>query len=98
MSRRLSWTLIWTPSQRHCTCAPKAWPERAPWRPNIGIAGKITDAELITLAVMRSLLGYTGEACWLRYTRSHLGHLFRYRPKQPGYNKRLRALEPTPAG
>jgi hypothetical protein len=24
-----------------------------------------------------------------------LGHLFRYRPKQPGYNKRLRNLAPT---
>jgi hypothetical protein len=73
----------------------KASPERAPWRPNIGIAPKITDAELITLAVMQALLGYTGEARWLRYTRSHLGHLFRYLPKQPGYNKRLRALGPT---
>ena len=30
----------------------KASPERAPWRPTIGIAPKITDAELITLAVM----------------------------------------------
>jgi hypothetical protein len=26
----------------------KASPERAPWRPNIGIAPKITDAELIS--------------------------------------------------
>ena len=70
----------------------KASPERAPWRSKIGIVPKITDAELITLAVMRALLGHTSETRWLRYTRSHLGHLFRYLPKQPGYNKRLRRL------
>ena len=73
----------------------KAAPERAPWRPAVGIAPKITDAELITLAVMQALLGHTSEARWLRYARSHLGHLFRYLPKQPGYNKRLRRLGTT---
>jgi hypothetical protein len=73
----------------------KATPERAPWRPKVGIAPKITDSELITLAVMQALLGHTSEARWLRYTRAHLGHLFRYLPQQPGYNKRLRALGAT---
>lgn len=73
----------------------KAAPEWAPWRPTVGIAPKITDAELITLAVMQALLGYVSEARWLRYTRSHLRHLFPYLPQQPGYNKRLRALTPT---
>jgi hypothetical protein len=73
----------------------KAWPEWAPWRPKIGIAPKITDAELITLAVMQALLGHTSEARWLRYTRAHLQHLFRYLPQQPGYNKRLRRLGTT---
>src|SRR4051794_29349502 len=73
----------------------KASPERAPWRPKVGIAPKITDAELITLAVMQALLGHTSEARWLRYTRSHLRHLFRYLPQQPGYNKRLRRLGTT---
>jgi hypothetical protein len=73
----------------------KACPERVPWRPKIGIAPKITDAELITLAVMQALLGHTSEARWLRYTRAHLRHLFRYLPQQPGYNKRLRRLGPT---
>ena len=72
----------------------KASPDRAPWRPKVGIAPKISDAELITLAVMQALLGHTSEARWLRYTRSHLQHLFRYLPKQPGYNKRLRRLPP----
>jgi hypothetical protein len=73
----------------------KASPERAPWRPKIGIAPKITDAELITLAVMQALLGHTSEARWLRYTRAHLRHLFLHLPKQPGYNKRLRRLGAT---
>ncbi|SDG01743.1 IS982 family transposase [Pseudonocardia oroxyli] len=73
----------------------KASPDRAPWRPTIGIAPKITDAELVTLAVMAALLRFTSEARWLRHARAHLGHLFRYLPQQPGYNKRLRALAPT---
>lgn len=73
----------------------KAAPERMPWRPAVGIAPKITDAELITLAVMQALLGHTSEARWLRYTRSHLHHLFRYLPQHSGYNKRLRRLGTT---
>src|SRR5258705_6585771 len=73
----------------------KASPERARWRPKIGIAPKISDSELITLAVMQALLGHTSEARWLRYTRAHLRHLFPYLPKQPGYNKRLRRLGHT---
>ncbi len=73
----------------------KASPEWAPWRPKVGIVPKITDAELVTLAVMQALLGLTSEARWLRYARSHLGHLFCYLPKQPGYNKRLRRLGTT---
>jgi hypothetical protein len=73
----------------------KASLERAPWRPKIGITPKISDAELITLAVMAALLRFTSEARWLRYARVHLRHLFRYLPQQPGYNKRLRALAAT---
>src|SRR3954447_25276332 len=61
----------------------KAAPERAPWRPVIGIVPKISDAELITLAVMQALLGHTSEARWLRHARAHLRHLFPYLPKQP---------------
>jgi DDE family transposase len=69
----------------------KAEPHLAPWRPKIGIAPSLTDAELVTLAVMQALLSHTSETRWLRYARKHLGHLFRYLPQQPGYNKRLRA-------
>ena len=69
----------------------KTSPHLAPWRPAVGIAPKLSDAELVTLAVMQALLGFCSEARWLRYARAHLGHLFPYLPTQPGYNKRLRA-------
>ena len=59
----------------------KITPERAPWRPAVGIAPKISDAE--------------GEARWLRFATDHLRHLFPYLPHQPGYNKRLRRLAET---
>jgi hypothetical protein len=69
----------------------KQYPDLAPWRPAIGLQPRLTDAELVTLAVMQALLGYTSESRWLRYARAHLGHLFPYLPGQPGYNRRLRA-------
>jgi hypothetical protein len=56
----------------------------------VGIAPKLSDAELVTLAVMQALLGFTSEARWLRYGHRHLRHLFPYLPGQSGYNKRLR--------
>lgn len=71
----------------------KARPELCPWRPRVGIAPKITDAELITLAVIQAVLGYHNESRWIRYARTGLAHLFPYLPGQSGYNKRLRALE-----
>ena len=37
-----------------------------PERPMVGIAPKLSDAELITLAVIQALLGYTSEARFLR--------------------------------
>ena len=73
----------------------KASPDRAPARPHVGFAPRLTDAELVTLAVMQALLGRTSEARWLRYARAQLRHLFPYLPQQPGYNKRLRALADT---
>ena len=45
-------------------------PELRPWRPAVGIAPKLTDAELLTLAVLQALLGYVFEARWLRYART----------------------------
>jgi hypothetical protein len=69
----------------------QAAPELAPWRPAVGIAPKLSDAELVCLAVLQALLGFCSEARWLRYADRHLRQLFPYLPKQPGYNKRLRA-------
>jgi hypothetical protein len=73
----------------------KTTPELVPARPLIGFAPEVADAELIVLAVLQALLGFTSEARWLRHASSHLRHLFPYLPKQPGYNKRLRRLGPT---
>ena len=69
----------------------KQYPDLAPWRPQAGLQPRLSDAELVTLAVMQALLGYTSESRWVRHARAHLGHLFRYLPGQPGYNRRLRA-------
>jgi Transposase DDE domain len=68
----------------------KARPDLQPWRPKVGIAPKLTDAELLTLAVMQALLGFAHETRWLRHARQQLTHLFPYLPGQAGYNKRLR--------
>jgi len=73
----------------------KTHPEWVPSRPKVGIAPRISDAELVTMAVMQALLGFTSEARWLRHARAHRGHLFPYLPQQPGYNKRLRRLAGT---
>jgi Transposase DDE domain len=69
----------------------KQYPDLAPWRPAIGLQPQLTDAELVTLAVMQALLGYPSEARWIRHAHAHLGHLFGYLPGQSGYNRRLRA-------
>src|SRR5499427_1610459 len=69
----------------------KQYPDLAPWRPKAGLQPRLTDAELVTLAVMQALLGYTSESRWIRHARARLGHLFPYLPGQPGYNRRLRA-------
>jgi DDE family transposase len=74
--------------------ALKTTPSLNRWRPRVGITPKLTDAELLTVAVLQALLGYHSEARWLRYARTALIHLFPDLPKQPGYNKRLRALLP----
>jgi hypothetical protein len=61
-------------------------PRRGPGHPP-----KLSDAELICLAVAQALLGARSERQWLRFARARLGHLFPYLPGQAGYNKRLRA-------
>jgi hypothetical protein len=72
-------------------------PERVPPRPQVGVAPKVTDAELLTLAVLQALLGFTSERHWIRYASTHLKPMFPQLPQQPGYNKRLRRLADTMA-
>jgi hypothetical protein len=72
----------------------KTRPELVKPRPPAGIAPKLSDAEMVTMAVMQALLNIRSERRWLRYMGKHLRHLFPYQPKQPGYNKRLRATLP----
>lgn len=63
--------------------------QRRPGRPK-----KLTDAELVCLAVAQVLLGARSEHHWLRMCYARLGHLFPYLPQQPGYPKRLKAAVP----
>ena len=42
-------------------------PQYRPWRPRVGLAPRLTDAELVTLVVLQALLGFTSEARFLRY-------------------------------
>ncbi len=65
-------------------------PQWAPERPTVVIAPKLTDAELLTLAVLQALLGFTSEARFIRHAHTHLRPWFTYLPDRPGYNKRLR--------
>jgi hypothetical protein len=65
--------------------APRVRPGRPP---------RLTDAELLTLAVAQVLLGVHSEARWLRLVPAALPGAFPYLPGQSGYNKRLRAALP----
>src|SRR3954452_13671600 len=73
----------------------KACPWLVPWRPRVGIRPRISDAELVTVAVLQALLGHGSERAWLRRAAWELAGWFPYLPAQPGYNKRLRKLAGT---
>jgi hypothetical protein len=66
-----------------------------PKRRRPGHPPRITDAELIALAVAQMFLAVPNDRKFLAIAGWRLGHLFPYLPKQPGYNKRLRKLAPT---
>jgi Transposase DDE domain len=68
--------------------------EFLPRRPRARRRPQITDAELVCLAVAQILLDCPSERRFLRFAMVRLSHLFPYLPKQPGYNKRMRALAP----
>lgn len=65
-------------------------PELAPQRPAGGIPPRISEAELIVLAITEPLLGFTSECRWIRFTRTRLSSEFPYIPQKSGYNKRQR--------
>ena len=67
-------------------------PRRGPGR-----RPKLSDAELICLAVAQVLLGFDTERRWLRFAGHRLGHLFPYLPTPSAYNRRLRRAGPLVA-
>jgi hypothetical protein len=69
-----------------------AHPEICPPRPTIGLAPITTDAEIVTLAVLAQLLGFTNESRWVRWAKTHMTSYFPIIPYQCGYNKRIRKL------
>jgi hypothetical protein len=60
---------------------PRTGPGRRP---------KLSDAELVCLAIAQVLLGCSSERRWLRLAGQRLGHLFPYLPTPSAYNRRLR--------
>nr|WP_150136506.1 hypothetical protein [Streptomyces hyaluromycini] len=46
------------------------------------------------LAVAQAVLGFHGEARWLRIAHAHLHGMFPYLPRRPAYNRRLRVALP----
>lgn len=60
----------------------------------VGRPPRLSDAELLTIAVAQALLGVRSESRWLRFLPAHLPGAFPYLPGQSGYNKRLRAALP----
>ncbi len=66
------------------------WPDLAPVRPATSTPLTLSDAELLTMAVMSALLGFTSERRWLRYADKELAGMFPRMIGQSGWNKRLR--------
>lgn len=65
-----------------------------PKRSGRGRRPRISDAEVVCLAVAQIFLDCPKERRFLRFARRRLGTLFPYIPGQSGYNKRVRALAP----
>jgi Transposase DDE domain len=65
-----------------------------PKRCGPGRPPRISDPELVCLAVAQIFLDCPNEHRFLRFARRRLGALFPYIPGQSGYNKRVRKLAP----
>ena len=57
-------------------------PGWAPERPAVGFAPKLSDAELVTLAVISALLGFDNESRFVRFAKAHLRPWFPYLPNR----------------
>ena len=66
------------------------WPDLAPVRPATSTPLTLSDAELLTMAVMSALLGFTSERRWLRYADKELAGMFPRTIGQSVWNKRVR--------
>ena len=66
------------------------YPHWAPRLPAMGISPQVSDAEMVTLAVIQVLLRFDTEARFLRYAHAHRKPWFPYLPARSGYSKRLR--------
>ncbi|TYB69354.1 hypothetical protein FXF51_09050 [Nonomuraea sp. PA05] len=62
----------------------------AAWRPKVGFAPTLSEGELVTLAVLSVLLGFTSERRWLRHACADMNGMAPYLPGHPDYNRRLR--------
>lgn len=60
-------------------------------RRRVGRPPRLSDSELVCLAVAQVLLGFSSQHRWLRFCHRRLGHLFPYLPQQSGYHKRVTA-------
>lgn len=76
------------------TCLYVLVDDLLPARRRFGRPPRISDSELICLAIAQVLLDCPNERRFLRLSKRRLGHLFPYIPGQSGFNKRLRALAP----
>jgi hypothetical protein len=56
---------------------------------------RVTDAEVVTLAVAQEMLGIDHDGEFLTRARKLIGHLFPDLPQQPGYWKRRQRLSDT---
>src|SRR3954452_6363954 len=55
---------------------------------------RLSDAELLCVAVTQQLLEIASERRWIRFAHAHLAAMFPHLPGQSGYSKRLRAAGP----
>jgi hypothetical protein len=74
--------------------ADRIIPLRASSRRGPGRPARVTDAELVCLAVAQVLLRFDDERRWLRAAPARVGHLFPRMLRQSEYNERLKTAAP----